>query len=186
MPAVPSSQERDLWLEKKYRWEPPPEALNKAITKEKMDKMRKKHKVKFLQEIKVKKEQADRETEAAKKRDEDTPVQLAFVPTKWPDGKFKLQQGWALCRKVTSKPAIKGWQVVIDPEVEHFISVGANVMAEKEGHFGMFPATVVRQVTPLYYDIQYSRDKEEEEAERLAYEKAKKLSLIQHLTLPTM
>jgi hypothetical protein len=87
-------------------------------TKEKMDKMRKKDKMKFLLEIKDKKEAADADFEAQVKRDLENPVQLGFVPRQWPDGSFKNNQGWALCRKVMSKAAIQGWQVVIDPEVK--------------------------------------------------------------------
>jgi hypothetical protein len=166
--------EREAWLLPKYRWNPPPEAVHKMRTKEKMDKMRKKHKLKFLEKMKFEKEGADTDYEAQVKLDANAPVQLAFVPTKWPDGTFKLRQGWALCRKNTSKPPIQGWQVVIDPEVPRFVPVGSKVMADKEGSFGMFRATVTRQVTPLYYDIQYERDQEEETKEREEYERAKK------------
>lgn len=162
------------WLKPKYRWSRPPEAVPKMITKEKMDKMRKKHKLKFLVNLKLQKQEADFDYDLAAKRDTDAPVQLAFVPHKWPDGKFKLRQGWALCRKNITKTSIKGWQVVVDPEVPRFVPVGSKVMAEKEGSFGMYRATVMRQVTPLYYDIQYDRNQEEEAKERSDYEKAKK------------
>jgi len=47
------------WLLPKYRFDKPPEAVNKMFTKEKMDKMRKSQKMKFLQDIKNKKEEAD-------------------------------------------------------------------------------------------------------------------------------
>jgi hypothetical protein len=167
-------QKREEWLQPKYRWELPSEAVHKMRTKEKMDKMRKKHKLKFLDKMKKEKEEADADYEAQVRMDANSPVQMAFVPMKWPDGTFKLRQGWALCRKNTSRPPIQGWQVVVDPEVPRFVPVGSKVMADKEGSFGMFRAMVTRQVTPLYYDIRYERDEEEERKEREEYEKAKK------------
>ena len=110
-------EEREEWLKPIYRWTRPPEALHKMKTKEKMDKMRKKHKLSFLEKLKKEKEDEDIAHDIQIKRDSKNPVQLAFVPLKWPDGTFKLRQGWALCRKVASRPPIKGWQLVIDPEV---------------------------------------------------------------------
>ena len=110
--------------------------------------------------------------------DRENPVQLAYVPRKWPDGRYKNNQGWALCRMVTRIPAVQGWQVVIDPEVLRFVPVGSKVMAELEGHHGRRRATVVRQVTPLYYDIVFDRDPAEEEKEKSDYEKSKKLALL--------
>lgn len=47
-------------------------------------------------------------------------------------------------------------------------------MAEKEGCPGLQRATVMKQITPLYYDLQFDRDPKEQEKERSDYEKAKK------------
>ena len=118
--------------------------------------------------------------------DRENPVQLAYVPRKWPDGRYKNNQGWALCRMVTRIPAVQGWQVVIDPEVHRFVPVGSTVMAEKAGCHGMFKATVTRQVTPLYYDLVYERDPVEESKEKADYEKAKKLALLQGKKKPPL